>query len=209
MAINYQGLEGKTDGVIKDCVFFVRNTVNVARAKAINPNNPRTEKQQNNRKNIAILVQFFQQLKPVLYRTLNHRPENRAVYHHFLALNLSTSISYGVFYPKLLIFSGTGLDFTAFNIVRNSFEGNKFSVSWSADISGNKAVDDYLQGILYSYTKKCFDISLVSHPRSSENCELVFKTKYQNDECIVFLCFIRKDISFSSNSYYQLFDATT
>ncbi len=127
--INYLALQGKTKGTIGECVFFVRNSINIVRRKAINPNNPRTKAQQNNRKNITLLVQFFRQLKPILYRTLNNRPENRAVYHQFLALNLSISVNFGVFTPELLIFSGTGLDYTAFSSVRNQSEGNKFIVT--------------------------------------------------------------------------------
>jgi hypothetical protein len=93
MAINYQGLQGKIEGQIGKSVFYVVNGQNVVRRLPRYDYNKRSPLQQKNRKNIALLVKFFQQLKPVLYLTLNNRPENRAVYHHFLALNLSVSVS--------------------------------------------------------------------------------------------------------------------
>ncbi len=207
MSINYQGLEGKTNGAIGELVFFVRKSVNIARKKAINPRNPRTEKQQNNRGNIALLVQFFQQLRPILYRTLNHRPDNRAVYHHFLALNLSVSVNFGVFTPELLLFSGTGLDYTTFSIIRNQTEGNKFLITWSSNISGNLSTDDYIQAILFSKNQHCFDVDLTQHLRSSGSCELLFNEGYKNDECLVFLCFVKQDISISSQSSVHAFAA--
>jgi hypothetical protein len=74
--------------------------------------------------------------------TLNNRPENRAVYHHFLALNLSVSVSFGVFYPEFFILSGTGLDYTSFQVSRNELEGNKFQVSWEPFSYGNQSGND-------------------------------------------------------------------
>ncbi len=209
MSINYQGLEGKTKGTIGELVFYVRNSINVARRKAINPNNPRTSKQQNNRKNITILVEFFRQLKPILYRTLNNRPINRQVYHQFLALNLSVSVNYGFFTPESLKFSGTGLDYTPFSIIRNQSKGNKFLVTWNSNLSGNLLPDDYIQAVLFSKSKQSFDIDLTMHKRSSGSCELNFNESFKTDECIIYLCFVRQDITFSSNSYHQLFNAIT
>jgi len=205
MAINYQGLEGQTKGLIGECIFYVRNSINVVRRKAINPNNPRTIRQQNNRKNIALLVKFFQQLKPVLYMTLNNRPENRAVYHHFLALNLSVSVSFGNFHPEFFLFSGTELDYTSFQISRNELEGNKFQVSWESFNYGNQSGNDLLQAVLFSKTKSSFDFILTSVSRSSGGCELVFKEKIKNDECFIYLCFVKQDITMSSQSSVHAF----
>jgi len=207
MAISYQALEGQTKGLIGECVFYVRNSMNIARRKSINPNNPRTIKQQNNRKNIALLVKFFQQLKPVLFMTLNNRPENRAVYHHFLALNLSVSVSYGVFYPEFFTFSGTGLDYTSFHVSRNGLEGDKFQVSWEPFNYGNQSGDDLLQAVFFSKTKSSFDFALISAPRSSGSCELVFKEELKNDECFIYLCFVKQDITMSSQSSVHAFAA--
>jgi hypothetical protein len=207
MATNYQALVGQTVGLIGECVYYVRNSKNIARRKAINPNNPRTIRQQNNRKNIALLVKFFQQLKPVLYLTLNNRPENRAVYHHFLALNLSVSVSFGVFYPEFFILSGTGLDYTSFQVSRNELEGNKFHVSWEPFSYGNQSGNDKLQAILFSKTNSGFDFALTTILRSSGSCELLFNEEFKNDECFVYLCFVKQDITMSSQSSVHAFAA--
>jgi hypothetical protein len=207
MATNYQALVGQTVGLIGECVYYVRNSKNIARRKAINPNNPRTIRQQNNRKNIALLVKFFQQLKPVLYRTLNNRPENRAVYHHFLSINLSVSVSFGVFYPEFFILSGTGLDYTSFQVSRNELEGNKFQASWEPFSYGNQSGDEQLQAVLFSKTKSSFDFALTSVLRCSGSCELLFNEEYKKDECFIYLCFVKQDITMSSQSSVHAFAA--
>jgi hypothetical protein len=209
MSINYQGLEGKTTGKIGNCTFYMMNEQNVVRQLPDVDYNQKTSLQQSNRKNIAILVSFFQQLKPVLYNTLNNRPENRAVYHHFLALNLSVSVIYGIFYPELFVFSGTGLDYTSFYIARNEEEGNQFIVTWDPVVSGNQSDTDFVQAILFSKKKQCFDFDLTQHERSSGSCTLIFEEKFKTDECYVYLCFVRQDMAISSNSYHQLFNAVT
>lgn len=207
MGIDYQGLEGQTSGKVGNCTFYMLNEQNVVRKLPDVDYNQKTSLQQSNRKNIALLVSFFQQLKPILYNTLNSKPANRAVYHHFLALNLSVSVIYGVFYPGLFVFSGTGLDYTNFYILRNENEGNQFSASWSPALSGNLSDTDFVQGILFSKTKQCFNFDLTRHNRSSGSCTLIFDENFKTDECMVYLCFVRQDIAFSSNSYYQLFNA--
>jgi hypothetical protein len=207
MGVNYQGLVGQTTGKAGNCTFYLLNEQNVVRQLPSVDYNQKTKLQQNNRKNIAILVSFFQQLKPVLYNTLNNRPYNRTVYHHFLALNLSVSVTYGLFYPELFIFSGTGLDYTTFSILRNEKEGNQFFVTWDTDLSGNHSDTDFIQSILFSRTKQRFDFDSTNYHRSNGSCILIFDEKFKTDECIIFLCFVRKDIALSSNSYHKLFSA--
>jgi hypothetical protein len=208
MAINYQGLQGKIEGQIGKSVFYVVNGQNVVRRLPRYDYNKRSPLQQKNRKNIALLVKFFQQLKPVLYLTLNNRPENRAVYHHFLALNLSVSVSFGVFYPEFFILSGTGLDYTSFQVSRNELEGNKFHVSWEPFSYGNQSGNDKLQAILFSKTNSGFDFALTTILRSSGSCELLFNEEYKSDECFVYLCFVKQDITMSSQSSVHAFAAT-
>ncbi len=207
MAINHLGLEGKIKGQIGTSVFYVVNEQNVVRRLPRYDYNKRSPLQQKNRKNIALLVKYFQQLRPVLYMTLNNRPENRAVYHHFLALNLSVSVSFGVFYPEFFILSGTGLDYTSFQVSRNGLDGNKFHASWEPFNYGNQSGNDLLQAILFSKTKSSFDFALTSVLRSSGSCELLFNEEYKNDECFVFLCFVKQDITTSSQSSVHAFTA--
>jgi hypothetical protein len=209
MSINYQGLEGQTNGKIGCLSFYMMNEQNVIRCLPTYNYNRKTTLQQKNRKNMAILIQFFQQLKPVLYNTLNERPENRAVYHHFLALNLAVSTIYGMFYPELFVFSGTGLDYTTFSIHRNESEGSQFFVTGTLP---NRAINQQMtlsRRFYFSETKQCFDFDMTQYKRSSGNCNLIFDEKFKTDECYIYLCFVRQDIAISSNSYYQLFNAAT
>lgn len=82
-------LKGKSSGSLGDVTMYLRLGVPVQRARNRHPNNPRTQKQQNNRKRMAIVLQEWHRCKaqnvPLDFEA---RKSNQSVYSAFIALNL-------------------------------------------------------------------------------------------------------------------------
>lgn len=81
--------KGKSSGNLGDITFYLRLGVPVQRARNRHPSNPRTEKQQANRKRMALVLAEWKRAKAENI-TLNFegRKSNQSIYSAFIQLNL-------------------------------------------------------------------------------------------------------------------------
>jgi hypothetical protein len=71
MAYSKSSLLEKSSGKVGNTIFYSWNEEVYARAKPGKVTNPKTGKQQANRKNVGFLVNAFRQLRPLLIISLN------------------------------------------------------------------------------------------------------------------------------------------
>lgn len=82
-------LKGKSSGNLGDITLYLRLGVPVQRARNRHPANPRTPKQQSNRRRMAIVLQEWHRVKANnIPLNFDARKSNQSVYSAFIALNL-------------------------------------------------------------------------------------------------------------------------
>lgn len=81
--------KAKTSGSLGDVTMYLRLGVPVQRARNRHPKNPRTEKQQTNRRRMAIVLQEWHRVKAEnIPLNFDNRKSNQSIYSAFIALNL-------------------------------------------------------------------------------------------------------------------------
>jgi len=207
MAYSKSSLLDKTSGRIGNTILYNRNGEIYARSKPVKVTNPQTDLQQANRMNIAFIVEAFRQLRPLLIISLNSRPANRYAYHEFLSLNLNHSIINGEFYPENLKLSTPIIRSSDFIINRLVEDSNKFRLSWESIPSGNQLSTDKLYAAIYSPEINQFDYIISGVYRNTGNATLEFNPIFKNVACLVYLFFVRSDITYASPNSVHAFDA--
>lgn len=82
-------LKAKSSGSLGDITMYLRLGVPVQRARNRNPRNPRTQKQQDNRRRMAIVLQEWHRVKAEnIPLNFDGRKSNQSIYSAFIALNL-------------------------------------------------------------------------------------------------------------------------
>lgn len=82
-------LKAKSSGSVGDITMYLRLGVPVQRSRNRHPYNPRTDKQQLNRKKMAIVLQEWHRCKAEnVPLNFDARKSNQSVYSAFIALNL-------------------------------------------------------------------------------------------------------------------------
>ena len=81
--------KGKSSGNLGDITFYVRLGVPVQRARNRHPANPRTDKQQANRRRMALVLAEWKRIKAEnIPLNFEGRKSNQSVYSAFIQLNL-------------------------------------------------------------------------------------------------------------------------
>lgn len=82
-------MKGKTSGSLGDITMYLRLGVPVQRARNRHPSNPRTKKQQENRRRMAIVLDEWHRVKAEgIALNFDARKSNQSVYSAFISLNL-------------------------------------------------------------------------------------------------------------------------
>lgn len=208
MAYSKSSLVEKSSGKVGNTIFYSWNEEVYARAKPGKVANPRTGKQQANRKNVGFIVNAFRQLRPLLIISLNNRQDNRHAYHEFLSLNLNHSIIGGVFYPENLKLASPHIQSTDFVVTRLTEGSNKFSLSWESMVSGSQSSTDKLYAAIYSPEDKKFGFIISDVYRNAGDTTLEFDSSFKDRACFVYAFFARSDITYASENSVHSFDAT-
>ena len=205
MAYSIDGLLNLIKGSVKNCTFYLMNGQHVIRGKAYSVANPNTTEQQLNRLNIKPLLNYYRQLKPVLYLALNDRPEKQTTYIKFLSINLNKSIRNGIFEPQNLRITSESFPAADFQITRHLGKKDIFLITWTRDFNPEKLKTDKLICVYYDYHTNSFQYEITSKSRADLTASASFRLSGSNPWVIVYLFFVRSDYSKSSELFYQQF----
>ncbi|MFN8258132.1 MAG: DUF6266 family protein [Bacteroidales bacterium] len=198
MAYSTNSLLNKVSGNVQDCTFYLMNGLQVARSKAQKIHNPRTLDQQSNRANIMPLLNFFRQLKPLLYLSLNDRAENQTAYNKFMAVNLNKSVKNGSFEPEHFRMSTKSFDSTNFQITRQIDNQDNFNLSWYDDTNEEKLGSDKLLCAYYDFHSNSFQYLITRKSRYALSASVSFNLRTKKSHILIYLFFVRSDYSKSS-----------
>lgn len=195
MSIAIRNLEGRTKGSIHNLTFYMYRDINVVRIKPSYINNPKTQKQQLNRSNMAPCLKAYQSIKPILYKSLNNRPDNLNVFHQFAGLNLSHSFVNGIFQPENFIISGNCFNSDIFNYQILQSGLNNFRFTWDSEQIGYKEYSDIFSIVYYNDSTKEFHFILSKSTRQTGKCDCIINLGPQNSKTYFYLFFIKSNYS--------------
>jgi hypothetical protein len=199
MAFALRNLEGKTKGSIGNVTFYMYRNINIVRAKASHIKNPRTQAQQINRSNIAPCISAYQSLKPLLYQSLNNRPDNYNVFHQFASQNLNIAFTNGIFQPENFIISGNCFENDVFDYELLQSGINNIKFSWAPSVIGYKENSDIL--CIAYYNSLSHDFKYINSSCTRDigyfNCKLQLEPA--NSKTSIYLFFVKNNLSDSGN----------
>jgi hypothetical protein len=198
MAYSVNGLLNLVSGNVRDCTFYLMKGEQVARKKALVIKNPRTIDQQLNRANIKPLLNYFRQLKPVLYLSLNEREENQTAYNKYMSINLNKSIKKGSFQPAKFTMTTNSFQSTRFEINRQIDNQDNFMITWNNDTNKQRLSSDKFLCVYYDFDSNTFQYLNTRKSRSDLAVSVSFKLKTANPQVLIYLFFVRSDYSTSS-----------
>jgi len=198
MAYTFNGLHNLIKGNVKNCTFYLMNGQQVARYNSNSVKNPRTHIQQLNRANIKPLIDYYRQIKPVLYLALNDRPEKQSAYHNYLSINLNKSIKKGRFNPEKFKITNSSFKSTKFEINRQINNQDNFKITWSNDSNKQKLGSDKLLCVYYDFLSNSFQYSITSKSRSDLAASVSFELSSIKPYVLIYIFFVRSDYSKSS-----------
>jgi len=198
MAYSTNSLINLVSGNARDCTFYLMNGEHVSRRKAKTIRNPRTISQQLNRDNIRPLIDFYRQLKPILYLSLNDRQNNQTAYNKFLSINLNKSIKKGSFAPEKFLLTSGSFQSTKFKVIRKIDNLDNFIITWRNDSNIQKLNSDKLLCVYYNFFSNTLQYSITSKSRSDLAASTSFVKSNPEPRALLYLFFVRADYSKSS-----------
>jgi hypothetical protein len=199
MAIALRNLENKVRGSIGNITFYPYMDTQVVRCKAPQVHNPKTQIQQMNRANMLPCVKAYQSLKPLLYKSLNNRPDNYNVFHQFSSQNLNHSFINGTFQPENFILSGNCFNNDVFDYDYLQSANNNFTFNWAPSIIGYKENSDILCLAYFNNQSNEFKYVLTNSVRGDGTCNLKISLGLIGSITYFYLFFVKSNYSDSGN----------
>lgn len=198
MAFNIQSLASKVRGSLLGVTFYEMQSQQIVRFNKKTCKNPRTSIQQANRSSMLDLIKLYRQVKPVLYSSLNSRPQNRLVYSQFISQNLNQSIINGTIYPNLLKFSAEDFDYTEFTVSILDSVSGELLLEWDNSVNSSKLSSDKLIICAYEPISKSIQYLISDYVRSDAFGQFTYDNSSAELSIYLYLFFVRSDFSLSS-----------
>lgn len=198
-----QGILGGFSGKVGTVVGSTWKAVHYMRALAVNINNPRTEKQQNQRSKFAVTINFAKTMTPFLrfgYKEYSGQQTtfNAAVSYVLKHALKGSGTNVSIDYNKALVTRGSlmpAMDATV------TVSGNKAVFAWTDNSGmGDAALTDAAMLLAYNKDKGMAVYDIAAATRSDAKAELKLPANWSDDALAIYLGFCNENTTNVANS---------